>query len=288
MSRDMHRKPASEPVLTCLEDVKFQPIQWLWPGRIALGCLTVLAGRPGEGKSILTTYMAARVSTGTPWPDGAACPLGTVILINDEDDPGNTIRPRLDAHHGDVSKVHWLSMVRRIGTDGKAIDSTFTLADVAALEVALQRHPDCRLVVVDPIGSYLGWNTDAHRDNEVRSVLGPVAELYEAICRLPDPQPGVEAAVMTGTDGVLIGAVDHVAALDRALDHQLDHGRPREGLSPAATGCDTTDAVDACLNAQARYNSAVVTHRQRLAATDHEIDRNSSKHKNLRPSTQVD
>ena len=37
--------------------------------------------------------------------------------------------------------------------------------------------PDCRLVIIDPIGSFLGGGTDAHRDNEVRSVLGPVAEL---------------------------------------------------------------------------------------------------------------
>src|SRR5690606_14589208 len=33
--------------------------------------------------------------------------------------------------------------------------------------------------VVDPIGSFLGGNTDAHRDNEVRGVLAPVAKLAE-------------------------------------------------------------------------------------------------------------
>jgi putative DNA primase/helicase len=33
--------------------------------------------------------------------------------------------------------------------------------------------------VVDPIGSYLGGGVDAHRDNEVRSVLAPVAQLAE-------------------------------------------------------------------------------------------------------------
>jgi hypothetical protein len=34
-------------------------------------------------------------------------------------------------------------------------------------------------VVVDPIGSFLGGKTDAHRDNEVRAVLAPVAALAE-------------------------------------------------------------------------------------------------------------
>ncbi len=33
------------------------------------------------------------------------------------------------------------------------------------------------LVVIDPIGSYLGGGTDAHRDNEVRGVLAPLAML---------------------------------------------------------------------------------------------------------------
>jgi putative DNA primase/helicase len=123
--------------------------------------------------------MAARISTGTPWPDGTDCPSGSVILITAEDDPGDTIRPRLDAHRADVRNVHLLSAVRRVGEDGQPHEVLFTLADVAALETALKAVPDCRLIVVDPIGSFLGGDTDAHRDNEVRSVLAPVARLAE-------------------------------------------------------------------------------------------------------------
>jgi hypothetical protein len=54
-----------------------------------------------------------------------------------------------------------------------------TLADVDAIESALARLADCRLVIVDPIGSFLGSGTDAHRDNEVRGVLAPIAALAE-------------------------------------------------------------------------------------------------------------
>jgi hypothetical protein len=75
--------------------------------------------------------------------------------------------------------VHLLSTVRKIEADGERHDVMFTLADLAALEAALKTHPDCALVVVDPIGSFLGGRTDAHRDNEVRSVLAPVAKLAE-------------------------------------------------------------------------------------------------------------
>jgi hypothetical protein len=167
------------PILQCLAQVAPAAIKWLWSGRIPLGRITLLVGRPGEGKSFLTTYMAARISTGSPWPDGSECPRGSVILVSAEDDPADTIRPRLDAHRADVRRVHLLSMVRRIEPDGKRHEQMFTLADLLALETALQALSDCKLIVVDPIGSFLGGRTDAHRDNEVRAVLAPVTKLAE-------------------------------------------------------------------------------------------------------------
>ena len=172
--------PAVEtgPILTCLSDVEPREIAWLWPGRIPLGRITLLVGRPGEGKSFLTTDAAARISTGTPWPDGSDCPQGSVILISAEDDPGDTIRPRLDAHSADVRRIHLLSAVRRID-EGGHYERMVTLADVDAIEAALTKLPDCKLIVVDPIGSFLGGGTDAHRDNEVRGVLAPIAKLAE-------------------------------------------------------------------------------------------------------------
>jgi RecA-family ATPase len=169
----------SGPILQCLADVKPTPVRWLWPGRIPQGRITLVVGRPGEGKSFLTTYMAGRVSTGSPWPDGTECPKGSVILISAEDDPGDTIRPRLDAHHADAGRVHLLSTIRRVRADGERHDVMFTLADSEEMESALKTLTDCRLVVVDPIGSFLGGRVDAHRDNEVRAVLAPVAKLAE-------------------------------------------------------------------------------------------------------------
>jgi hypothetical protein len=172
--------PALEagPILTCLADVEPRPVSWLWPERIPAGRITLLVGRPGEGKSFLTTDATARVTTGTPWPDGSDCPQGSVILISAEDDPADTIRPRLDAHYADVRRVHLLSAVRRVDDDGQ-YDRMISLADVDAIEAALARVKDCRLIVVDPIGSFLGGRTDAHRDNEVRGVLAPIAALAE-------------------------------------------------------------------------------------------------------------
>ncbi len=168
-----------EPILQCFADVPPSSVRWLWPGRIALGRLTLLVGRPGEGKSFLTTDLAARVSTGRPWPDGSEGVSGSVIFICAEDDPSDTLRPRLDAHGADVRRTHLLSMVRKTTSEGRTYDAAFTLSDVGPLERSLQMHPDCRLVVVDPIGSYLGSGTDAYRDSDVRLLLDPVARLAE-------------------------------------------------------------------------------------------------------------
>jgi len=51
-----------------MADVNPEPLTWLWPGRFPLGKLTMLAGDPGLGKSMLTIELAAHVSTGRPWP----------------------------------------------------------------------------------------------------------------------------------------------------------------------------------------------------------------------------
>lgn len=168
------------PVLVCLADVEPREIKWLWPDRIPLGRITLLVGRPGEGKSFLGIDIASRVTVGRSWPDGSGhAPQGSVILITAEDDPADTIRPRLDAHYADVRRVHLLSAVRRTTENEQTRETLFTLMDVEALETSLKRLPDCKLIVVDPIGSFLGYDVDCHRDNEVRSVLAPVARLAE-------------------------------------------------------------------------------------------------------------
>ena len=173
-----HREPPISPVIKSAAEIEPREVQWLWHHRIPLGRLTLLGGVPGAGKSYFTTDLAARVSTGTPFPDGAACERGAVLLISAEDDPRDTIRPRLDAHHADLSRVHLLSAVEFQSDVGKK-ERVFTLADIGALEEAMSRIKQLRLVVIDPIGSYMGGRIDSHRDTEVRSVLAPVAHLLE-------------------------------------------------------------------------------------------------------------
>ncbi len=171
----------SGPVLTCLADVAPQPVRWLWPSRIALGKLTVFAGRPDLGKSFITLDIAARVSKGDGWPDSPASTSapGGVVLMSAEDDLADTIRPRLDAAGADVRRIHALTTVQT-GVNfatRKPIFAPFNLGEhLPMLEAAIRQTENCRLVIIDPISAYLG-QTDSHNNSEVRGVLAPLSAL---------------------------------------------------------------------------------------------------------------
>src|SRR5260370_1798298 len=77
-----------------VSQVAAHPIDWLWPGRLALGKLAILDGDPGLGKSLVTLDLCARLSTGRPFPDGSAGPGACdAIVLNGDDRAGATLRP---------------------------------------------------------------------------------------------------------------------------------------------------------------------------------------------------
>jgi hypothetical protein len=182
-------RPKTEPralAMVRASDVELKSVEWLWPGKLALGKLTLIAGEPGLGKSQLTAGLAATVTTGGTWPsnNNLRCPLGSAVLFSAEDDVSDTIAPRLRAAGADLDRVQIVSAV--LGGDGKApVRRSFNLqTDLDLLENAMQQLGDVRLVVIDPITSYLGKGVDSHKNADVRSVLEPVAELaarYSAV-----------------------------------------------------------------------------------------------------------
>ena len=165
-------------VTLCMADVKSEPISWLWPGRIALGKLTLIAGDPGLGKSLLTATMAATVSKGYVWPlEDTASPIGSVVLLSAEDDPADTIKPRLDAAEADSNRIHVVRAIRGVDIDSKPNERTFSLKrDLPILEELLRSLLDCKLIVIDPISAYLE-GADSHNNTDIRGLLAPLAKL---------------------------------------------------------------------------------------------------------------
>ena len=72
--RDLEAVLLQRQGVLSLEDIAhdLRPITWLWPGWLPIGMITLLAARPGTGKSLLALDIAARVIQGAPWPDAAA------------------------------------------------------------------------------------------------------------------------------------------------------------------------------------------------------------------------
>jgi hypothetical protein len=157
--------------VTWAEKITAKPIQWMWKGRIARGKLTLIGGDPGLGKGLLGIDTAMRVSTGTAWPDGEPCPGGRVLLLTGEDDPEDTVKPRLEAAGADVSRVGLVGIM----LDGKRVN----LVDHAQLLVQTAVQVGASVLVIDPLSSYL-WagsgKINAWRAQDIRAVLDPLVE----------------------------------------------------------------------------------------------------------------
>src|SRR5438477_4479859 len=100
--------PDVESVVIRLDQCRQEELTWLWPKRIAAGKLTLIDGDPEQGKSLLTLDLAARVSSGKPFPDGhSPGEPASVLLIGSEDGLKDTVVPRLRAARADLSRVHF-------------------------------------------------------------------------------------------------------------------------------------------------------------------------------------
>jgi hypothetical protein len=168
--------PVSGRAVTVLvSDVEPETVEWLWEGRIPFGKITVLDGDPGLGKSLLTLDTAARLSSGGELPDGGRCEPAGVVILSCEDGLGDTIRPRLEAAGADLSRIAALVAVK--GASGTQLLPTL---EENVLQIA--EAIDCvaaRLVIIDPLMAYLGRDVNSYRDQDVRAVLAPVAEMAD-------------------------------------------------------------------------------------------------------------
>ena len=129
-----HAKPQRDPAARIIyraSEVTPRKVEWLWPGRIPLGKLTTFAGVGGLGKTFVLCDIAARVSRGIAWPDGAAMTeksIGQVVFVSGEDDPDDTLVPRLIELGADLTRVVFVK---------NEVQDYYTLADLETLDLAV-------------------------------------------------------------------------------------------------------------------------------------------------------
>ncbi len=143
-------------------------VDFLEPGRVPFGAVTVLAGDPGLGKSLKTISQAARLSRGelTGKPEVA-------LIATAEDSIAATVRPRLEAAGADLDLVQIVQLVRDGFPDGLRLPD-----DVQELD-RLVAASGARLVVVDPLVAHLPAEVNSWRDQSVRLALAPLHALAE-------------------------------------------------------------------------------------------------------------
>jgi len=158
----------------CLADVKAEAVAWLWEPYIPLKMITILSGDPGVGKTFLALALAASVTQGRAMLTGVKTETGNVLYLTQENSPSHVLRPRFDALGGDPHRFYVLrGTVNEDGSPGGiALGDTEQLVEAIASRAA-------RLVVIDPLQSFLGSNVDAHRANETRPIMDGLGGLAE-------------------------------------------------------------------------------------------------------------
>lgn len=187
-------------------DVVPKKVHWIWTDRLAQGKLLVLSGSPGQGKSQLGCYLSARISNGDPWVDGGVAPKGRTIVLSSEDGIQDTMVPRLMAAGADRSKIEFLRAT--IDPSGNKRRRAFSLqVDLDDLGERVRLYGDVKLIIVDPITSYMGDRTDTHQTSQVRSVLDPVSDWADrhnvAVLAISHPPKAAQSNALNAVTGSL-------------------------------------------------------------------------------------
>lgn len=171
-----NQKPGSSRalVVTSAASVEPKPVRWCWQGRIPLGCVSVLAGREGLGKSTLAIELAAQVTRGELVGDLAGTPA-SVTYAGPEDAHEFTVVPRLIAAGADRKRIDLIDGTTDDGSS-RAQDGLSLPGDIGLLEEAA-RTTGTKLLVLDPLVSFLPGEINTHRDSHVRRALSPLAAL---------------------------------------------------------------------------------------------------------------
>jgi len=157
--------PARKPELCGFDEVRPEATRWIWPGRVAQGWLTLVAGEAAAGKSMVLIDLVSRVSRGDALPRGcqpidatastataptaSAAPASNVLLLT-RDGLANVVQPRLAAAGADMKRVQYLRNFPDTDEQGRPVTRGFKIEkDLSAVDETLANEPSIELVVID-------------------------------------------------------------------------------------------------------------------------------------------
>jgi putative DNA primase/helicase len=180
---DPFEQSKSVVIIRRCDEIKPKPVNWVWPNWIPKKKFGVIAGPPGAAKTTLALKFAATISSGGNWPDGTQAAVGNVLIWTSEDDPDDTIVPRLMRMGADLTRIHYIDKTHERtqrkprnfnpGTDMPELEQT---VKEMANEIG-----DVSLLILDPVSMAASTTRDSHKQVETRCALQPVINFTQEI-----------------------------------------------------------------------------------------------------------
>ncbi|MEO2035808.1 MAG: bifunctional DNA primase/polymerase [Planctomycetaceae bacterium] len=153
-----------------------EAVEWLWADHLQLGAVNIIAGPEGKGKSLLSSDVAARVSTGRSWPDGTPCPQGRVLYCSAEEDAASTVVPRLIAAGANLELI---DVVYGLGNPDESPDDALAIdlqQHLPYVYTKLKESGDYKLCVWDTFQS-VSLQTEHKSNTGQKAVAQPMAQI---------------------------------------------------------------------------------------------------------------
>jgi hypothetical protein len=171
---DATERPPLRLLTRKASEIEPRDVDWLWRPWLPAGMVALLAGYGGGGKSTVALCIAAAGSVGGRLPDGTPAPRFNTLVFAAEDSPEHTTIPRLMAMGADLERIH---VVGGIANDDGEPGWVHLRSHLPAIEAAVTAH-GIRLVVIDPVSSYIG-DANGDKESDVRSGIMPVVAMAE-------------------------------------------------------------------------------------------------------------
>lgn len=160
-----------------LGEVQTEPVDWLIPGLIARGEMSLIGADGGTGKGIYYSQLIAAVTTGKQndfFQDPPKAP-GKVLILSGEDDPRKVLRPRLLAAGADLDRVEVVTSESYYSKNGAML----TICSEGLKRKIEKMKPD--LVINDPLQAFLPSDVQMCNRNEMRGAITPFKSFCTAV-----------------------------------------------------------------------------------------------------------
>lgn len=230
-------EPRRKLVITPAIDVEEDVVDFLVPKRVPRGELTLIAGMPGDGKTLWWIEVVACLTRG----DFGDTPA-KVLITSTEDSIRTTIKPRLRAANAVLENVSFISV--KIKEDD--VGQIRFPDDINQLALAVEQG-DFRLLVIDPLLGHINTRLiSAFKDEQLREyMMTPLARIAQAndcavigVMHFNKRTEGLALQRVAGSQGGITGPARSVLFVHRSPDSEqqriLTHVKSNYGKEAAS------------------------------------------------------